>query len=190
AVRAGGLVGTRRGGGREGRRGPAARPCAQHRRRPGAGGHQVTRGRGDDLPDLVAGRGRGRAAARPGRALAGRLGAERGRGAVLLEYLGNCDRAVLVLEVLQDGQQGAGGGAGAVQRVHVLQLAVPPVADVEPPGLVVRGVRARGDLAVALLDREPRLDVVLLGRGRAQVADRDVHHPVRQAEGLDDALLV
>ena len=58
------------------------------------------------------------------------------------------------------------------------------------PGLVVGGVRARGDLAVALLGREPRLDVVLLGGGRAEVADRDVHHPVRQPEALDDLLLV
>ncbi len=41
-----------------------------------------------------------------------------------------------------------------------------PVTDVEPARLEVGGVRARGQLAVAALSREPRLAVVLLG-GRA-----------------------
>ena len=64
-----------------------------------------------------------------------------------------------------------------------------PVADVEPPGLVVGRVRARGQLAVAALARQPGLAVVLLGRRRAQVVDRDRHHPVGDLELLEDRLL-
>ena len=44
--------------------------------------------------------------------------------------------------------------------------------------LVVGGVGTGRQLAVAALAGEPRLDVVLLGRGAAEVARRDVHHPV------------
>src|SRR5215469_1991345 len=117
-------------------------------------------------------------------------GAERGRGAVLSQRLGDRDRAALVLEVLHDRQWRAGGRAGAVERVHELQAAVAAVPDVQPPGLVVGGVRAGGDLPVPLLRREPGLDVVFLGGGRAKVADRDVHDPVRQAQGLGDLFLV
>ena len=73
--------------------------------------------------------------------------------------------------------------------VHGLELALAAEADAEPPRLVVRRVRGRRDLAVALLRREPRLDVVLL-RGRcAEVAGRHVDDPVSEAQLLDELLL-
>ncbi len=65
----------------------------------------------------------------------------------------------------------------------------PPHARLQPPRLVVGGVRARRQLAVAVLAREPHLDVVLLGGAAAQVARGDVHHAVGQLEVRDDLLL-
>ena len=63
------------------------------------------------------------------------------------------------------------------------------VPDPEAARLVVRRVRARRHLAVALLEREPRLDVVLLRRRRAEVAGRDVHDAIREAERLQEPFL-
>ena len=61
------------------------------------------------------------------------------------------------------------GHRGAVQRVHVHRLAaVRPIPDVEPARLEVGRVRGRGQLAVALLRRQPGLEVVLLDRRRAR----------------------
>jgi hypothetical protein len=62
--------------------------------------------------------------------------------------------------------------------VHGLGAAVRAVADPEAPGLVVGRVRRGGELAIALLAREPGLDVAALRRRRAQVAGCDVHEPV------------
>ena len=67
--------------------------------------------------------------------------------------------------------------------------AVRPVADVQPAGLEVGRVRGRGELAVALLGRQPGLEVVLLGRRVAEVVDRDVDHAVGDLERLEDLLL-
>ena len=66
---------------------------------------------------------------------------------------------------------------------------VPPFhAGAEPARRVVEVVRARGELAVAAFRRQPRLDVVLLRGGRAEIAGRDVHDPVGQAEPAVDLL--
>ena len=65
----------------------------------------------------------------------------------------------------------------------------PAVADVEPARLEVGRVRGRGELAVALLARQPRLAVVLLGGRGAEVVDRDVDDAVRDLERLQDLLL-
>ena len=62
-------------------------------------------------------------------------------------------------------------------------------ADVQPPSLVVGRVRAGGDLPVALLARDPGLDVVLLGGGRSEIAGGGDHDPVGDAEAGDDVLL-
>src|SRR5215470_18552392 len=97
------------------------------------------------------------------RTTAGSGAAEGGGGAVGAEHLGHGDRAALVLEVLHDREQGPGGRPGPVERVHELELAVAAEPDVQPAGLIVGGVRARGDLAVPPLGWEPGLDVVLLG---------------------------
>ena len=59
----------------------------------------------------------------------------------------------------------------------------------EPPRRVVGVVRARRELAVPALRRKPPLDVVLLRRGGAEVAGRDVHDVVREPEPADDLLL-
>src|SRR5439155_18042107 len=62
-------------------------------------------------------------------------------------------------------------------------------ADLQPPRLKVGRVRAGRDLAVALLAREPRLDVVLPRRRRAEVARGNVDDAVGQADRLDELLL-
>ena len=63
------------------------------------------------------------------------------------------------------------------------------VAGAEAARLVVGRVRGRGQLAVALLARDPRL-AVELARGRgAEVADRDVDDAVGDLERREDPLL-
>src|SRR6266545_3538158 len=89
-------------------------------------------------------------------------------------------RAVGLLVVLQDRDDPAGGGQGAVERGERLRLAAGiAVADVQPAGLERRAVRGGGDLAVALLAGDPRLAVELAGGAGAQIAGRHVDHPVR-----------
>src|SRR5262252_4160696 len=79
------------------------------------------------------------------------VAADRGGGAEAPEHLRHCHLAALILEVLHDRQQRPGGGASAVQRVHELELALTAELDVQPARLVVRRVRARGDLPVTSL---------------------------------------
>ena len=56
----------------------------------------------------------------------------------------------------------------------------------EPARGVVGVVRTRRQLAVAAFRRQPAFDVVLLGRGRTEVARRDVHDSIRDAEAADE----
>src|SRR6202163_1923838 len=75
----------------------------------------------------------------------------------------NHDRAVLLLEVLQNGdERPADGEPRAVQRVHELGLPAPAGTelDVRAARLKRFGVAARGNLTVRLLARQPHLDVV------------------------------
>src|SRR5439155_20618822 len=111
------------------------------------------------------------------------------RRAVVPVRHGNRDRAVLLLEVLQDREHRARRHRGAVQGRDVLEPTLAPHADVEPPRLVVRRVRRRRELAVPLLSREPALDVELLGRRGAEVPRGDVDDPVWDAEIADQLLL-
>jgi hypothetical protein len=94
-----------------------------------------------------------------------------------------------ILAVLHDREEDPRRDGRAVERVHRLEPALRAVADAEPSGLEVGRIRRRRDLPVALLTREPRLDVVLLRCGRAQVARRHVDDPVRDLELLDELLL-
>src|SRR5690606_23116035 len=55
--------------------------------------------------------------------------------------------------------------------------------------LVGRAVGGRGELTERVLRRNPRLDVVLACRARAEVARGRVDDAVAQAEGLEHALL-
>ena len=64
-----------------------------------------------------------------------------------------------------------------------------PVPAAEAPCLVVGRVRAGGQLAVALLARDPGLAVVLLRRRRAEVADGDVDDAVGDLQLGEDPLL-
>src|SRR5688572_1585678 len=72
--------------------------------------------------------------------------------------------------------------------MHGLESLLAAVTDPEAACLVVGRVRGRGDLAVAPLAREPRLDVVLLYRRGSKVAGGDVHYAVRNAELLHELL--
>src|SRR5437764_2384268 len=123
-------------------------------------------------------------------AAAGSAGGDQRRRTEDVQWLRRADRAVRLLAVLDHRQQRATRRQrGAVQHVHVPRPLLRAVAGVEPAGLVVGAVGARGQLAVALLAGQPDLDVVLLGGRRAQVADGDVLHPIVEAERLGDPLL-
>ena len=81
------------------------------------------------------------------------------------QRLGHAHAAVGLLMVLQDRHQPTGGGQRPVERRRGLRLAVlVAVAHREPAGLERRAVRRRGQLAVGLLRRYPRLAVVLARR--------------------------
>src|SRR5918994_6052192 len=81
----------------------------------------------------------------------------------------------LALEVLQDREQRAVGDHRPVQRVYGLGRAARAAeADAEAARLEVSRVRAGRHLAVTLLAREPRFDVVLLRGGGAEIARGDV----------------
>ena len=71
----------------------------------------------------------------------------------------------------------------------MLGAAVGAVADPEAAGLVVGRVRRRGQLPIALLRREPRFEVVALGRRGAQVRRRNVDDTVGEPELLREGLL-
>src|SRR3954447_16884403 len=89
----------------------------------------------------------------------------------LLEHVR--DRPAVVLEQRDHVPPRDGG---AVERVDVLRPRTMP--DVQPPRLKVRGVGRRRDLPVALPAGHPRLQVVLLGGGGAEVVGADVDHAV------------
>ena len=109
-----------------------------------------------------------------------------------VQHLGHRDRAVLALAVLEQRDQRAPDrDRGAVERRDVARRAGPgAVADVQPARLEVGRVRRRGQLAVALLARQPRLAVVLLGGRGAEVVDGDVDDAVGDPERAEDLLLV
>src|SRR5690606_7980535 len=74
------------------------------------------------------------------------------------QCLGNVDRAVRILVVLHDRDQGAADrDARTVQGMHEFGLAGLRIAPAREhaPRLEVRAVRARGDLAVGVLARQP-----------------------------------
>src|SRR4051812_31100817 len=73
--------------------------------------------------------------------------------------------------------------------MHGLRPAVRAKTDLQPASLEVGRVRAGGDLAVALLAREPRLDVVLPGGRRTEIAGGNVDDAVREPDRLDELLL-
>src|SRR5207302_2434244 len=98
---------------------------------------------------------------------------------------GEHDRTVRLLPVFQDGDHGTPDRqAAAVQRVHEARLLLRsrPEADLRTARLEIRERRARADLAVRLLARQPDLQVVRLLRGEPQVARAKRNHPVVEAQ--------
>src|SRR5580704_17626798 len=69
--------------------------------------------------------------------------------------------ALAVLEQRDDRAPDCDGGA--VERVQYARAGIAADANVQASRLVVGGVRARRQLAVATLTRDPHLAVVLLG---------------------------
>ena len=65
------------------------------------------------------------------------------------------------------------------RALEVLGVAV---LDVRTTRLEVRAVRARGDLLVAVVRRQPHLEVIRLGGGEPDVARAQADHAVRQAQ--------
>src|SRR5215218_1791616 len=101
-------------------------------------------------------------------------------------------RTLELLAVLDQGDDrapdGAGGAVQGVDRAGRLPLSR-AVTRAEAAGLVVGRVRARGQLAIAALARDPGLAVVLLRRRGAEVADGDVDDAVGDLERAEDPLL-
>ena len=91
-----------------------------------------------------------------------------------LQHFWYPNRAVLLLVLLQDGDDQAGHGArGGVERVRPLggSVLALPRAHVKAAGLVICAVGSTGNLAeaAALVGRQPRLDVKLRdGRGEGE----------------------
>ena len=88
------------------------------------------------------------------------------------------DRAVGLLMVLEDRDEEARGGERAIERRDDLIALLALGARVEASGLEGRAVRGRGQLAIALLAREPRLTVELAGRALPEIAGRRVDDPL------------
>ena len=83
------------------------------------------------------------------------------------------------------GRRSSGSTAHSVPLRVAATCGLPlgvPVADVQPPRLVGRAVRGRGQLPVAPLGREPGLAVVLARRAGAEVAGGDVDDLERQLQ--------
>src|SRR6478735_817697 len=118
----------------------------------------------------------------------GRLedGEHRHAAEVLLQRCRDVDRAVRVLVVLQEGDDPAGRGEGAVQggnRAGALGRTVlveHAFADVEPARLEGGAVRGRGQLAVGALGGDPGFAVKLAGSGIAEVPRGRVDHAIGQ----------
>src|SRR4051812_46183108 len=110
------------------------------------------------------------------------------RRAEIDEGIRDGNRSVRLLEVLEHCDHRARRHGGAVQRVHVLPLAVSPEPDVEAPRLEVGRVRRRRDLAVTPLAGEPRFDVVLLRRRCTEIARGDIEDAVGDAKLLHELL--
>src|SRR5262245_33611374 len=96
------------------------------------------------------------------------------------QRLGDSNRAVRFLIVLEDRQPGPPDReAGAVQRVHVMTLAVRgPKADVRAPRLESLEIAARGDFTETILARQPYLDVIGFGGGESHVAGAEHHDAI------------
>src|SRR5690348_11854264 len=110
---------------------------------------------------------------------------------VRTQRCGNGDRSILLLIVLEDGDQGAPDReARAVQRVNEARalLARLAPARLHAPRLELAAVRAARDLAIGILARQPDLDVVGLLRREAHVAGAERDHAVWQAEALQHLL--
>src|SRR5205085_9569483 len=103
------------------------------------------------------------------------------RGSVRMQHRGDLDAAVVALPIFYyRNDRPTDGDRGSVQRVGEARRGVirRAVAGIQATRLVVGRVRARGQLAIALLTGQPRLDVVLLRGRRAEVPGGDVHHAV------------
>src|SRR5208337_54171 len=89
------------------------------------------------------------------------------RSNVSPQRLGNYHASIGLLVVLHNRNPGAAHGQpAAVQRMQEfrLVLAFRAIADVGPPRLVRLEIRARGNLAVQLLPRQPDLKIICLRR--------------------------
>src|SRR5258705_9930779 len=120
--------------------------------------------------------------------MSGLTGSNAVEARVRAQGLGNDDRAVCLLVILEQRDQRARDRhRGPVQRVHelVLLAALAPEARLQAARLEVGAVRGAGHLApVAALAApgNPGLEVELAVGGRAQVARGDVDHAVGHLE--------
>src|SRR5215469_7111106 len=98
-----------------------------------------------------------------------------------LQRVGHGDAAILLLIILQDGDEGAADGdARAVERMdeaRPLPL-LRAKAPIHAPRLEVAAIGAARDLAIGLLSRQPYLDVVGLARGETHIAGAEQHDAI------------
>src|SRR6185437_13686098 len=104
-----------------------------------------------------------------------------------LQRIGHGDRAVVLLVVLQHGDEGAADGKpGPVERMDKARALAffRAEACANPPGLKLAAIRAARDLAIGVLPRQPDLDVVGLARGESHIARAEQHHAIGEPETL------
>lgn len=104
---------------------------------------------------------------------------------------GDCDGAVFLLIVFEDGDEGAADGeAGSVEGVYEFGFFVALESDVCAASLEVEAVGAGADFAVGVLPGEPHFEVVCFGGVEAGVAGAERHYAIGEFEFLEDGLRV
>ena len=108
------------------------------------------------------------------------------------EGFGNPNTAVGLLIVFQNGdERAAHGKPGTVQRVDKRRLFFAfrrSVTNICTPCLIIPKVGTTGNLAVAVLGRQPDFEIITFAGAEPHVAGRQKHHAVRKLQTFENFL--